>query len=161
MHGKEAELAAREEMATDLEGIFTGLVALESERHDRNETAVEIIAGFASAHGLDFDTLAHEEAMLAAYSPEELAANTDPDTLRYDYERGFASEDGPHDWWSGAQLMACRFMRQAHDRGLAGLLRELEYVRERATVQRVLAKRDLHRRWTEPRRATREAAKQA
>jgi hypothetical protein len=96
---------------------------------------------------------------LAAYPPEELASNTDADTLAYDYERGFASEDGPNDWWSEAQLVACRFMRQAHDRGLAGLLRDLEYVRERATVQRVLAKRDLHRRWTEPRRS--QAAKQA
>ena len=47
--------------------------------------------------------------------------------------------------------MTCRFMRQAHDQGLAGLLRDLEeYVRERAPAQRVLAGEDLHVRWQEP-----------
>jgi hypothetical protein len=50
-------------------------------------------------------------------------------------------------------------MRQAHDRGLSGLLRDLEYVRERAAVQRVLAKRDLDRRWTHVHHARKEAAK--
>ena len=49
--------------------------------------------------------------------------------------------------------MACRFLRQAHDQGLAGLLRDLEeYVGERAPAQRVLAGEDLHVRWQEPRR---------
>ena len=50
-------------------------------------------------------------------------------------------------------------MRQAHDRGLSGLLNDLEYARERATVQRVLAERDLDRRWTQVRHARKEAAK--
>ncbi len=140
-HGREAELAVAHEMATSLEGIFTGLAAVEQERHDRNETAVKIIE--KAAHDLGFDTLAHEEAMAQAYPPEELEVNTDPDTLRYDYER--IGEEGPYDWWCGAQLMACRFMRQAHDQGLAGLLRDLEYVRERATVQRLLAGRYMDR----------------
>jgi hypothetical protein len=47
LHGREAELAAREVMAASLEGIFTGMGAVEQER---NETAVEIIE--KAAHGL-------------------------------------------------------------------------------------------------------------
>ena len=96
--------------------------------------------------------------MLAAYPPEELEENTDADTLRFDYmERD--GMDGPYDWWSEAQFLSCRFMLQAHDRGLSGLLKDLEYARERATVQRVLAERDLDRRWRQVRHARKEAAK--
>lgn len=93
LHGREAELAAREEMATSLEGILTGMRAVEQERHDRNETAVEIIE--KAAHGLGFDTLADRAAMLAAYPPDELEGDTNADTLACDYER--TGEDGPHD----------------------------------------------------------------
>jgi hypothetical protein len=139
LHGREAELAARDEMASSLEGIFTGLQALEQERHDRNETAVRIIEEAISEAGITSDTAAHEEAMALAYPPEELEANTHPATLTYDYEDH--GRDSPHDWWCEAQLMACRSMRQAHDRGLSGLLEELELARERATVQRLLAAR--------------------
>ena len=137
VHGREAELAAQDEMATSLEGIFTGLGAVERERHDRNEEVLRIIKEAATTPGSD--TLAHVKAIAAAYPPEELEANTDPDTLRYDY--GGTGMDNPHDWWCEAQLMVCRFMRQAHDRGLAGLLTDPEYARERATVQRALADR--------------------
>ncbi len=145
LHGREAELAAADEMASSLEGIFAGLVCVESERHDRNERVVRIIeeAAREDAPGEAVGGLAHEEAIAAAYPPEELEEGTDPDTLRYDYER--TGEDSPHDWWCEAQIMACRFMRQAHDRGLAGLLTDLEYVRERATVQRLLASRYMDR----------------
>jgi hypothetical protein len=145
VHGREAELAAQDEMESSLKGIFRGLVAVEQERHDRNEMALTIIKEAASkaAPSEAVDILAHEEAMAAAYPPEELEANTDPETLRYDYEHTGA--DNPHDWWCEAQILACRFMRQAHAHGLAGLLRDLEYARERATVQRVLADRYMDR----------------
>ena len=102
VHGREAELAAQDEMATSLEGIFTGLGAVERERHDRNEEVLRII--------------------------KEAAKTPGSDTLRYDY--GGTGMDNPHDWWCEAQLMVCRFMRQAHDRGLAGLLTDPEYARE-------------------------------
>jgi hypothetical protein len=105
-------------MATSLEGIFTGMRAVEQER---NEKA-----------GLGFDTLADQAAMLAAYPPDELEANSNADTVAYDYER--TREDGPHDWWWEAQRMVCRFIRQAHDQGLAPLPRDLEYVRDLARV---------------------------
>ena len=98
------------------------------------------------------------KAMVAAYPPEELEENTDADTLRFEYmERD--GMDGPYDWWSEARFLSCRFMRQAHERGLSGLLNDLEYARERAAVQRVLAERDLDRRWTQVRHARKEAAK--
>ncbi len=48
-------------------------------------------------------------------------------------------------------------MRMAHERGLAGLLKDLEYVRERAAAQVIQAEADLERRWAAPRRAAREA----
>lgn len=145
LHGREAELAAAEEMGSSLEGIFAGLVAIEQERHDRNEKAVRIIKEVVKTSSEAADTLAHAEAIAAAYPPEELEANTDPDTLRYDY--GSMGMDNPHDWWCEAQIMVCRFMRQAHDRGLAGLLTDLEYARERATVQRLLADRYMDRQY--------------
>jgi hypothetical protein len=149
-HGREAELAAADEMASSLEGIFAGLVAVEQERRDRNEMALRIIKEAAkppseAAPSEAADILAHEEAIATAYPPEELEANTDPETLRYDYEQ--MGMDTPHDWWCEAQIMACRFMRQAHDQGLAGLVRDLEYVRERATVQRLLASRYMDRKY--------------
>jgi hypothetical protein len=146
-HGREAELAAQDEMASSLEGIFTGLVALERDRHDPNEIALRIIKEAASeaAPSEAADIPAHEAAIATAYPPEELEANTDPETLRYDYEQ--MGMDNPHDWWCEAQIMACRFMRQAHDQGLAGVVRDLEYVRERATVQRLLASRYMDRQY--------------
>src|SRR5215210_2654007 len=63
LHGREAELAAHDEMASSLEGIFTGLRAIEQERHDRNETAVEIIEEAVREAGITSDTRALEEAM--------------------------------------------------------------------------------------------------
>jgi hypothetical protein len=155
-HGEEAKLAAFDEMTISLDGIFGGLATAERERYDRNISATEMLDDMACS--LRIDTPDLEEAMVAAYPPEELEDATDADTLRFDYtERGLM--DGPYDWWSEAQLLSCRFMRQAHDRGLSGLLKDLEYARERATVQRALAKRDLNRRWTHVRHARKEAAK--
>ena len=124
-----------------VENELSTLIGAEKQRFDTNWPLVEALA--SADVPSDVPYLPHEEAMVAAYPPEELEANTDPDTLGYDYER--TGEDNPYDWWSAAQLMACRFMRQAHDQGLAGLLKDLEYVRERATVQRLLAGRYIAR----------------
>jgi hypothetical protein len=155
-HGDEAKLAALDEITMSLDGIFRGLADAEQQRYDRNEAAAKMLE--ENTPTLDFDAGELEKAMVAAYPPEELEDGTDADTLRFDYiERGIM--DGPYDWWCDAQLLSCRFMRQAYDRGLSGLLQDLEYARERATVQRVLAKRNLDRRWTHVRHARKEAAK--
>ena len=93
----------------------------EHERHDRNETAVGMLKGMVRT--LRFDTSPQHAAMVAAYPPEELEENTDADTLRFEYmERD--GMDGPYDWWSEARFLSCRFMRQAHERGLSGLLKD-------------------------------------
>ena len=70
---------------------------------------------------------------------------TPPETLGFDYGRDYAG-DGPVDWWSDAQLLLCRFVREAEDKGLASTLPELEQLRGRATVRMVLAERDYERR---------------
>ncbi len=44
-------------------------------------------------------------------------------------------------------------MRAAYERGLAGLLKDLEYVRERAAAQVIQAEADLERRRLAPRLA--------
>jgi hypothetical protein len=81
--------------------------------------------------------------MEEAYPPEDHEGNTDPDTLSFDYGRH--GSDTPHDWWCEARSLLVRFMRQAADRGVP-LVAELEYLRERATVQELLAERDMDRR---------------
>jgi hypothetical protein len=45
-------------------------------------------------------------------------------------------------------------MREADDRGVYALLEDLEYMRERATVQVLLAQRDYERRYAAPRKAS-------
>ena len=84
--------------------------------------------------------------MEEAYSPEDLEGNTDPDILRFDYE--IHGRDTPYDWWCESRIMAVRFMRQAT---AVPIIKELELVRERATVQQLLASRDMDRR-SEPAR---------
>ena len=98
------------------------------------------------------DRDAVEAAMREAYPPEELAEHIDLDILAYGYERDFMIGDGPYDWWCEARLMVLRFMREAFERGSVALLCDLEPMRERATVQQLLADRDLERRWVAPRR---------
>ncbi len=66
------------------------------------------------------------------YPPEELADNTDPDTLRFDYE--IHGRDTHYDWCCEARIMAVRFMPQAT---AVPIVKELELVRERATVQQL------------------------
>jgi hypothetical protein len=79
----------------------------------------------------------------------------DPDTAGFDYE--LHGEDPPSEWWEDARMLLLRFLRQASEKGVPGLILDLEGLRERATVQIVLAERDMERRYHAPRRAAREA----
>ena len=54
-----------------------------------------------------------------------------------------------------ARLLLLRFLRQAGETGLPGLALDLERLRERATVQQILAERDCERRYLAPSRAAR------
>ncbi len=162
VHVREAELAAREEISETVENEISTMIGAEKGRFDTNWHLVQTL-GRADIPYLPSsveDVEAYDEAALEAYPPEALEGNIDADTLRFDYDREDAC-DGPFDWWSDAQNLLCRFMRQAADKGLSGLLDDLEPLRERATVQMILAERDLERRYAAPRRAAKEAAKQA
>ncbi len=76
------------------------------------------------------------EAITAAYPPAK--GRVHPDTLLYGYGDPNSDEpgdgDGPADWWNEAHWVMTKAMRAAHERGLAGLLKDLEYVRERAAA---------------------------
>ncbi len=158
LHGREAEMSAKEEIAYATDTELQILADSELERPATNHYVLEILQAAKVPYEVDY--AAHAEARLAAYPPDELEAHTDRDTLRFDYDRDYAG-DGPVDWWSDGVIALCRFLREAHDRGLPGLVADLEYLRERATVQVVLADRDYERRYVQVRRAALEAAKQA
>lgn len=135
-HGKEAEMAYRDEIAEDVYGRFEAYREAETHKLDTN---YPLLAVLASADMPELTHVPTYEALMAeAFPPDELAANIDADTLRHDYnERGY---DGPYDWWSESRLLAVRFMRQAQS---VPIIKELELVRERATVQQLLASRHM------------------
>ncbi len=142
VHAREAELAAMEEVSEMVENELSTLIGAEKQRFD---TTWDLVQALGSADvpylGSSVEDLeAYDAAVLEAYPPEDLERNTDADTLAFDYERECPG-DCPVDWWSEAHNLLCRFMRQAADRGLAVLLDDLEPLRERAIVQRVLAQR--------------------
>ncbi len=146
VHGKEAELSYLEERK---ETIAYGLDMLRDDgRNVLQQPVVEVLK--AVEYPALIDREAVEAAMREAYPPEELEQYIDPDTLAYDYEAVIAG-DTPYDWWCEARIFVLRWMREAFERGALELLRELELVRERATVQQLLADRDLERRWAAPR----------
>lgn len=138
VHGKEAGLAAQEELAESVGIELEALFDAEMKRYDTNWAVMEALERAEVPTEVGFEALS--AAMRAAYPPDQLAANTDPDTLAHDY--GEFACDTPHDWWCEARTLLVRFMRQAADRGVP-LVRELEYLRERATVQELLAERDM------------------
>jgi hypothetical protein len=139
VHGREAELAYREEISESVGNGLEALLDAENQRHDKNRALLDALRGVAGPRDVDY--LIQEAAMRKAFPPEELAANTDPDTLRFDYE--IYGRDTPSDWWHEARIMAVRFMRQAQ---AVPILEDLELIRERATVQQLLADRDMGRR---------------
>ena len=148
VHGKEAETAYLEER---VETIGYGLDMLRDDgRNVLQQPVVEVLKTVEYPSRIDHDAV--EAAMREAYPPEELEQHIDPDILAYDYEKDFIIGDGPYDWWCEARLMVLRFMREAFERGSSELLKDLELIRERATVQQLLADRDLERRWAVPRR---------
>ncbi len=124
------------------------LADAERERFATNSYVLEVLRAAKAPYEVDVSI--HDAAITTAYPPDELEANTAAETLGFDYEHDYQG-DGPVDWWSEAQLLLCRFMREAEDKGLASTLPELEQLRERATVQMVLAERDYERRYAEPR----------
>ena len=92
--------------------------------------------------------------MLAAYPPERLEPYTDADTMAHDYATRRLG-DGPVEWWNDARLLVCKFLRMAQERSEPAITGGLEELREKATVQQVLAERDYERRYVEPHKAMR------
>lgn len=153
VHGKEAELAYLEERA---ETVAFGLDILRSGDFDvLQQPVAEALKEVEYPGRIDRDAI--EAVAREAYPPEELERHINPDTLAYDYE--IVGTDTPYDWWCEARIMVRRFMREAYERGSIELLCDLELIRERATVQQLLARRDLYQRWELPRQEAKEAAK--
>ncbi len=155
VHWREAEMAAREELAEALDNELETLEFAENQRRHKNEAVVWALRG-AGGPGLEWaaaDSDAYDVARAAAFPTEGREGLTDPDTLAYDYGRH--EGDGPVEWWSDERYLLLYFMRRASGEGLARLMRDLEGLRERATVQLALAERDLDRRYVP--RARREA----
>jgi hypothetical protein len=154
IHGREAELAAKVEIhATTDQDLEQILQNAQFNRLATNPYLLEIFRTVRAPFGGYED--AHEEAMCKAYPPEVLAENTDPATLAFTYGEEYVSgETGgacPVDWWADTLDLLCRFVREADHACLPPLLRELEYLREQATVQLVLATRDYDLRYGEAR----------
>ncbi len=150
-HGTEAVAAARLEAYEDAGRELDALAGLlEGEHAVRNPLVYEALRG-AKLPGEHPDALAHAQQIRAAYDLD--GAAVDPDTLAFDHGEPDA---GPHDWWCEAREMVVGWMREAYEAGQPSLLRALEGIRERATVQQELALDDMERRWILPRRAARE-----
>ena len=154
-HWREAEMAAREELADALDNELENLEFAENQRRHKNEAVVWALRG-AGGPGLEWaaaDSDAYDAARAAAFPTEGREDLTDPGTLAHDYGRH--EGDGPVEWWSEERYLLLYFMRRASGEGLARLMRDLEGLCERATVQLALAERDLDRRYVP--RAGREA----
>ena len=158
-HWNEAELAAREEPSEAVENELEILAGAEEERYDYNPAVVRALKNATAPSWGTEDYAAHDAALAAAFPPERIEGHTDPDTLAFDYDR--YEGDGPLEWWSEECILLLRFLRQTDERGLPRLALELEGLRERATVQRILAEPDQERRWVAPRKAAREAKERA
>ncbi|MBA3423980.1 MAG: hypothetical protein H0U04_05420 [Rubrobacter sp.] len=139
VHGREAELAYMDEINDAVRAELDALGDAENQKPGSNEALLEALARTPTPPGVD--RVIHLAAMEEAYPPDELEGNTDPDMLRFDYETH--GRDTPYDWWCEARIMAVRFMCEAQS---VPILKDLELVRERATVQELLASRDMDRR---------------
>ena len=154
-HWREAEMAARDELSYAVGNELDILISAEGQRPDRNRAVVAapdtaVVPGW----GLE-DRGRYAEALAAAYPVAGRDDLLDPDMLRFDYGR--YEGDGPVEWWTDERRLLLRFMRQASGEGLPRLVQDLERLRERVTVQEILAERDYERRYAAPRRAAREA----
>ena len=152
-HGEEAAQAAKIEVHEDAGRELGALLTnTDGERFVQNPLLRKAL-GKIEIPGGDDTSGEHEEAIAAAYAPDD--SLLDSETLAFDY----ADEDRtliPYDWWCEARELVVKWMREAHEAGQSPLLDALEPIRERASVQQVLAARDLERRWAAPRRAERE-----
>lgn len=154
-HWSQARLSVEQELAHDTGRELEAVVAAEKERWPQKKHLIVAVLG-APVPGFDFEPDEVERVRLAAYPPDD--TRTDPDTLGFDYED---YGHGPPEWWAEAREYVCRWMREACEAGQPPLLEALEYLRERCTVQEILADRDMERRWAAPRRAAREAERQS
>ena len=162
-HWREAEVAAREELAETVQHEVQILANAERQRFDSNAALVRALKaaeGAGPSWGLGDYYEAYRAAEAEAFPAEALGARTDPETLGFDYRRDYEG-DGPAEWWSDVALLLVRFLRQASEQGVPNLMRDLERLRERATAQRVPAERDRERRWRSLPKAERLAIMQA
>jgi hypothetical protein len=160
-HWREAELAAREELVSELQNELEALVWAEDQRFHKNRAVVRTLrdAGDPRLDWTVADSHAYDAALGAAFDVEGRDDLLDPDTLRYDYDRH--EGDGPAEWWAAERFLLLYFLRRARAEGLPRLVEDLEGLRERATVQLALAERDMDRRYVVPRKAAREAKERA
>ncbi len=154
-HWCEASLAAHEELAETVENELRILADAEAARFDTNAAVVRSLGSAGGLWSLP-SASAYDAALAAAFPTEGLEDRTDPETANFDYAKHYGG-DGPVDWWSDACILLLRFMRQTSEKGLPVLTRDLEWLRERATVQRVLAERDYERRYVARQREPKEA----
>jgi hypothetical protein len=143
-HGKEAELAALNELSVEFDNEIYALREAEHQRHFSSQ-ALEHVLSLPSMKesalggiilGRDH-ARSHEEALRTAYPPIEGRAHPD----------SFAGEDC---WWPVHWLL-CRFMRQAHEREVPLLVEQLEPLREQAAAQWAQAEEDLEQNRPPPR----------
>ncbi len=154
VHGREAELSYKEGIQ---ETVAFGLDKLnDGGEYVMPRPILEVLKSVEYPRNRDHESV--EAAMREAYPPEKLADNIDPDTLRHDYEE---PSTNPVDWWTDARYKVLRFMDEAYEDCHLELLRDLELIRERATVQLLLAERDMDERWVRPRLEAKEATKKA
>ena len=157
VHFVEAEHAAKPELNDEIERGLEAFAGMVSGGRAPNRAFLgtqegAAVPGLGSRHHSD-----HDEALRSAYPPIE--GMLDPDTLAFDYapeDDDPSDGDGPYDWWNDARELMVRFMREAIEQGLPSLVRDLEYLRERASAQQIQAEDDYERRWVGPRRARRE-----
>jgi hypothetical protein len=142
------ELAAREELAYAVGGELDTLISAEGQRPDHNRAVVAALrTAVVPGWGLE-DRGPYEAARAAAFPVEGRDDLMDPDAAGFDYDHH--GEDVPSEWWEDARVLLLRFLRQTGHTGLPGLALELERLRERATVQIVLAGRDMEWRYLAP-----------
>lgn len=139
VHGHEAELAYKTDLAETVDTELEALRGAEAVRVGTDRALLEALQACPDPAHVGYGV--HKAAMEAAYPPEELADNMDPDIPRFEF--GSPAGDTPYDWWCESRELLVRFMRQATS---VPIIKELELVRERATVQELLAERDMDRR---------------
>ena len=123
-HWREAEMAARDELSYAVGSELDILIGAEKERPDRNAAVVvALFEAAVPAWGLE-ERDRYREAQASAFPVEGRDDLTDPNTLGFDYDRH--GDDVPREWWEDARTLLLRFLRQAGDKGLPGLVLDLE-----------------------------------